>query len=225
MLGLKCSELGCWVRQTVYLKGYWHISVNVPSSWGKFQTMSYLASLVKFCIVIVHFQYIKIYSWTKGMISRHSGTSSYKSLYLFPRASRWCLLFRTEIWSIQSSFFVFQRGFMFLLSSEEVTSFMKRFNFLLKRNGQDPPSTSGQTLWRTERFGWGKARQAGRDTQTLPTTGWNWRFGAMDRRKRDCGGFSGYRTRSCSSGGTCPSYLITFKGKTNNLREICIVQC
>ena len=39
-------------------------------------------------VTIVQFRYIKIQSKTKGTISRLWGINSYKSLYLFPRASR-----------------------------------------------------------------------------------------------------------------------------------------
>ena len=49
---------------------------------------------------IAHFRCIKIESKTKGIIPRLWGINSYKSLYLFLRASRWCLLFRTELISL-----------------------------------------------------------------------------------------------------------------------------
>ena len=56
---------------------------------------------------IDHFRCIKIQSQPKCVISRLWGINSYKSLYLFPRASRRCLLFRTLIliyrnWSIST---------------------------------------------------------------------------------------------------------------------------
>ena len=53
-------------------------------------------------ILIDNFRYIKIQPETKGIISRLWGINMRICMSSFPRASRWCLLFRTEFEYMES---------------------------------------------------------------------------------------------------------------------------